>query len=98
MNINLRKNENGSFFVEGNGIIDFWRGGLARVSVKCDDYGYDEILLRNDALSYLNHLASNQGMRVLREEGQQATIPVRVERGESARVRYLEFPVEILPW
>ena len=32
-----------------------------------------------------------------RETESQATIPVKVERGESARVKRLDFPVEVLP-
>ena len=85
----------GSFTVEEK--PDYWKGGSAMVSVECDNHGYDEVLLKKEAESYLNQQALTQGMRVEEILGHQATTPVSVKRGESARVRHLEFPIEILP-
>ncbi len=96
MNIEIKKETNGYFITENK--IDFGRGGCAMVSVDCDEHGCDEMLLRRGAESFLNRLASKQGMRVERvEEGSIATIPVGVERGESARVKFIEFPIDIFP-
>lgn len=96
MEIKLKRERNGCYFTESKN--DFWRGGRSYVSVECDAYGFDEALLRREAESYLNRLASRQQMRVIRTEGPITKIPVRVERGESSRVRYLEFPIDILPF
>lgn len=95
MDIKLKKEENGSFITESK--IDFGKGGCAMVSVDCDEKGCDEVLLRRETESYLNAQALIQGMRVKGITGPQATIPVKVERGESARVKRLDFPVEVLP-
>lgn len=95
MTIKIKKDGDGSFYAESQ--INFGMGGRARVSVDCDNHGYDEILLRREVESYLNEMASSQGMRVVRTTGDTASIPVRVNRGGSARVRYLEFPIDILP-
>ena len=94
MVIKIKKEKDGSFKEE---YIDFSRGGYAEVSVNCVELAYDEILLRNSSLSYLNGIASTQGMNVVNIEGPIKTIPVKVERGESNRVKYLNYPVEILP-
>lgn len=94
MKIQLTK-EGGSFSVKES--IDYWKGGPALVSVECNYPGYDEVLLKKEAESYLNQQALNQGMRVEEIIGPQATTPVSVERGESARVKHLEFPIDILP-
>lgn len=95
MDIKLKKEENGSFTVKDK--INFTKGGSAMVSVECCKQGCDEVLLKKEAKSYLNQQALTQGMRVEEVIGPQATIPVRVERGESARVKRLDFPVDILP-
>lgn len=95
MDIKLKKEENGSFTVKDK--INFTKGGSAMVSVECCNQGCDEVLLKKEAKSYLNQQALTQGMRVEEVIGPQATIPVRVERGESARVKRLDFPVDILP-
>lgn len=76
---------------------NYRKGGSAMVSVECDNHGYDEVLLKKEAVSYFNQQALTQGMRVEEIWGTQATTPVNVERGESARVKYLRFPIEILP-
>lgn len=94
MDIRIKRNENDSFETERE--LDFSRGGRALVSVICEK-SYNQAMLIRDAVSYLNKKASNQDMRVSKTEGPQTTIPVRVERGESARVRFIKFPVEILP-
>ncbi len=94
MDIKMKRKEDGSFSVAG--LLNFSRGGYAIVSVECEK-SYDQLLLKSDAISHLNEIASKQGMSVSKTEGAQAVIPVKVERGESARVRYVEFPVEILP-
>jgi hypothetical protein len=94
MDIKILKEKDGSFNVEH---IDFSRGGYAEVSVKCVELACDEVLLRNSSLSYLNGLASSLGMKVVNIEGPIKTIPIKVERGESARVKYLNYPVEIIP-
>lgn len=95
MKIKIIKNGNGSFSTENR--IDFWRGGRFMVSVETDENGYDEVFLRKEAETYLDRKASFDRMKVLRAEGSVTKIPVRVERGESARVRYIEFPIDILP-
>jgi hypothetical protein len=95
MDIKLKKEENGLFTVKDK--IDFSKGGSATVSVECANQGYDEVLLKKEAESYLNQQALTQGMRIEEIFGPQATIPVKVERGESARVKRLDFPVDILP-
>lgn len=95
MDIKLKKEENGSFTVIDK--INFSKGGSAMVSVECCNQGYDEVLLKKEAESYLNQQALTQGMKVEEVIGPQATIPVRVARGESARVKRLDFPVDILP-
>ena len=95
MDIKLKKEENGSFTVKDK--INFTKGGSAMVLVECCNHGCDEVLLKKEAKSYLNQQALTQGMRVEEVIGPQATIPVRVERGESARVKRLDFPVDILP-
>lgn len=95
MDIKLKKEENGSFTVKDK--INFTKGGSAMVSVEYCNQGCDEVLLKKEAKSYLNQQALTQGMRVEEVIGSQATIPVRVERGESARVKRLDFPVDILP-
>ena len=84
-----------SFTVEGR--PDYWKGGTAMVSVECDNHGYDEVLLKKETELYLNQQAQTQGMRVKEIWGPQATTRVNVERGESARVKFLKFPIEILP-
>ena len=95
MDIKLKREENGFFTVKDK--IDFSKGGPATVSVECDNQGYDEVLLKKEAESYLNQQALTQGMRIEGAFGPQATIPVKVERGESARVKRFDFPVDILP-
>lgn len=95
MDIKLKKEENGSFTVIDK--INFSKGGSAMVSVECCNQGCDEVLLKKEAESYLNQQALTQGMKVEEVIGPQATIPVRVARGESARVKRLDFPVDILP-
>lgn len=95
MNIKLKKEGNGLFTVKDK--IDFSKGGPATVSVECDNHGYDEVLLKKETESYLNQQALTQGMRIEEAFYPQATIPVKVERGESARVKRLDFPIDILP-
>ena len=95
MGIILKKTENG-FMSTGNANI-FERQGPTSISVECDGKGYDEVFLKNEALAYTNREASKYGMRVNSEEGLHKTIPVKVNKGDSARVRFLEFPVEITP-
>lgn len=95
MKIQLFRKGNGSFATENR--IDFCRGGRFMVSVETEEHGYDEVFLRKEAETYLNRKASLYRMKVLRAEGPVTKIPVRVERGESVRVRYIEFPIEILP-
>ena len=95
MDIKLKKEGNRLFKVKNK--INFSKGGHATVSVECDNQGCDEILLKKEAESYLNQQALTQGMRVEEAFGPQATIPVKVGRGESARVKRLDFPIEILP-
>lgn len=95
MDIKLKKEESGVFTVKDK--IDFTKGGLSTVSVECSNQGCDAILLKKEAESYLDQQALIQGMRVKGIIGPQATIPVKVERGESARVKRLDFPVEVLP-
>ena len=95
MDIKLKKEEKESFTLKDK--IDFSKGGSTMVSVECCNQGCDEVLLKKDAISYLNQQALTQGMRVEEIIGPKATIPVRVERGESARVKRLDFPVDILP-
>lgn len=95
MDIKLKKEENGSFTLKNK--IDFSKGGSTMVSAECCNQGYDEVFLKKEAISYLNQQALIQGMRVEEIIGPQATIPVRVEKGESARVKRLDFPIDILP-
>ena len=95
MDIKVKKESDGSFITESK--IDFGKGGCAMVYVDCDEKGCDEVLLRRETESYLNTQALKQGMSVKEIIGPQATIPVKVERGESARVKRLDFTVEILP-
>lgn len=95
MIIKIKKECNGDYYSESP--IDFSLGGRAQVFVECCNHGYDEVLLRRGAESYLNQIALSQGMRVLSTIGDTQTVPVSVQRGESARVRCLKFPVEILP-
>lgn len=95
MDIKLKKEENGVFTVKNK--IDFTKGGPSTVSIECSNQGCDPIHLKKEAESYLNQQAFIQGMRVKSIVGPQATIPVKVEKGESARVKRLDFPVEVLP-
>lgn len=95
MDIKLIKEENGVFTVKNK--INFTKGGPSTVSVECSNQGCDPILLKKEAESYLNQQALIQGMKVKGIIGPQTTIPVKVEKGESARVKRLDFPVEILP-
>ena len=95
MDIKLKKDGNGLFIVKDK--INFTKGGSAIVSVECGSQGCDEVLLKKEAESYLNQQALAQGMKVEEALGPQATIPVKVERGESARVKRIDFPVDILP-
>ena len=95
MKIKLKKEENGLFTLKNK--IDFSKGGSAMVSVECCSQGCDEVLLKKETEYYLNQHALTQGMRVVEVIGPQATIPVRVEKGESARVKRLDFFIDILP-
>lgn len=95
MNMKLFKEEDGAF--TGKERINYSKGGHATVSVECSNEGCDEILLRKEATSYLNQQALAQGMRVEEVFGPQATIPVKVGRGESARVKRLDYLIDILP-
>ena len=95
MDIKLKKEEDGTFTVKKS--INYWKGGPATVSVECDNHGYDESLLKKEAESFLNQQALTQGMIIEKVLGPQTTIPVKVERGESARVKRLDFPINILP-
>ena len=94
MDIKLFK-ENGAFTLEGR--PNYCKGGPAMVSVECDNYGCDEVILRKEAVSFLNSQALPQGMRVEEVVGPQTTIPIRVKKGESARVKRLDFPIDIVP-
>ena len=95
MSIRLRRERNGSFCSDE--VLDFTKGGSAEISVNCDGFGHDEMILKKEAVAYLNDLASTQGMRVEEQDGPLATVPVKVKKGESARVRYIKFPAEIAP-
>jgi hypothetical protein len=96
MDIKIRKESNGSLNAEED--YDFSKGGDAEVSVECGEHMSDEFILKKDSLAYLNKMASSQGMKVVKIDGIQKTIsPAKVERGESVRVKYLKYPVEILP-
>ena len=95
MNIKLKKEEDGVFSVKNK--IDFAKVGLSTVSVECSNQGCDPIHLKKETESYLNQQALIQGMRVKGIISPQASIPVKVEKGESARVKRLDFPVEVLP-
>ena len=95
MDIQLIKEEDGTFTEKER--TNYWKVGHATVSVECNNEGCDEILLRKDATSYLNHQALTLGMRVEKVFGPQATIPVKVGRGESARVKRIDVPIDILP-
>lgn len=95
MSIKLKKTENG--FISSENTIIFEKEGPTSISVECDGKGCDEVFLKNEALAYLNREASKSRMRVNSEEGLHKTIPVKVNKGDSARVRFLEFPVEITP-
>ena len=95
MEIKLKKEENGLFTVKEK--IDFTKGGHAMVSVECGSLGCDEVFLKKEAESYLNQQSLAHGMKVEEAYGPQATVPVKVERGESARVKRVDFPVDILP-
>ena len=90
----LNKLKDGSFKEE---YLDFSKGGTAEVSVNCGENLSDEVVLRRESLSYLNEMASTQGMKVIDVEGPQLTINVKVKRGDSARVKFLKYPVEIYP-
>lgn len=95
MKIELFRKGKDNFSTESK--IDFLRNERAVVAVECYEHGCDEILLRREAETFLNRQASLYGMRVIRAGGPMARVPVRVDRGESARVKYLEFPIDILP-
>lgn len=95
MKIKLKKEENGLLTAKEK--INFTKGGPAIVSVECCNQGCDEVFLKKEAKSYLNQQALTQGMKVEEAIGPQTTISARVERGESARVKRLDFPVDILP-
>lgn len=95
MDIKLKKEENGLFTEKDR--INFSKGGTTMVSVECSNQGYDEVFLKKEAESYLNQQALIHGMKVEEASGPQATVPVKVERGESARVKRVDFPVDILP-
>lgn len=95
MKIELFREGKDNFSTESK--IDFLQDERAVVAVGCDEHGCDEISLRREAEAFLNRQASLTGMRVTRAEDPMADIRVRVERGESARVKYLEFPIDILP-
>jgi hypothetical protein len=95
MVIRIRKDKEG--FLNAEECLNFSKGGYAEVSVKCDENVSDIVFLRKESLSFLNRMASNQGMKVQIIDASQVSVAARVERGDSAKVKYLKYPIEILP-
>ena len=96
MKINLILSEN-SFSIEDTDIKSFSNYNRISISVKCGQPGMDELLLKKAALSFLNSIAKNEGVMLQQISDRQSTIPVRVNKGESARIKYIEFSAEVLP-
>lgn len=84
----------GRFFSEE--VIDFSDCNPTRVIVTCDEQGCDEVILKKDALNFLNQLASEQGRKVTLRDDYIRSINAPTERGESARVKLLDFGIDIL--
>lgn len=85
------------FIIEETNVKNFTNGGQITVKVECDEIGCDEEILKRQSLSFLNQISMNERMAIRDLHGEQKTISARVMKGESARVKYLEFEAEIIP-